>query len=374
MLGSTVAFSQPPTPLRQSFDVQVPWHPMPVVIDGQLRLVYEIHLTNFAADDLTLKQIEVLDTGSGSVLRDFREPELNDMIGRFDHSVTSMDRLKIPSGVRVIVYLSLPLPTLGASSIALTHRIEYGAVSNSGQRLVLQGGAFIVRNEPRVTLGSPLHGGPWIAVYDASWERGHRRVPFAIQGSVHVPGRFAIDWIKVDKEGKYFYGDGTKVVDWYGYGAEVLAVADSVVAATRDYLAESATVLKNPDRTEPGRASGNYIALDLGAGRYAFYEHLKPGSVRVKVGDHVERGRVIGLLGYTGKSTGPHLHFHVSDNNSPLDAEGLPYGLRQFKVLGRYPSTDAFGKSLPWSSVPAGLGTQRHDEFPAPFSVVDFEE
>jgi hypothetical protein len=55
------------------------------------------------------------------------------MIGPFGHSVTPMDRLKIPSGVRVIVYLSVPLPTFGGASIALTHRIEYGAVANSGE-------------------------------------------------------------------------------------------------------------------------------------------------------------------------------------------------------------------------------------------------
>jgi len=179
---------------------------------------------------------------------------------------------------------------------------------------------------------------------------------------------------KVDEQGKYFDGDGLNVKDWYGYGAEVLAVMDGVVAATRDGYPESATLAKNPARIEPEYASGNYVALDLGTGHYAFYEHLKPGSIRVKPGDHVRRGSVIGLLGYTGESTGPHLHFHISDNNSPLNAEGLPYQLQGFKILGVYPSIETFGKSLLWSLASVGSDVKPNGEFPAPLTVVDFPE
>src|SRR3984957_13583743 len=161
------------------------------------------------------------------------------------------------------------------------------------------------------------------------------------------------------------------VRDWYGYGAEVLAVSDSVVAATRDGVAESATLIKNPASIKLEDASGNYVALDLGAGHYAFYEHLKPGSIRVKPNDHVRRGGVIGLLGFTGESTGPHLHFHISDNNSPLNAEGLPYQLEQFTILGLYPSIETFGNSQRWSPAPA---VRPRGEFPAPLTVVEFPE
>jgi murein DD-endopeptidase MepM/ murein hydrolase activator NlpD len=44
----------------------------------------------------------------------------------------------------------------------------------------------------------------------------------------------------------------------------------------------------------PGR---NYVTLDLGGSRYAFYEHLKHGSITVRRGDRVKSGQVIGLLG-----------------------------------------------------------------------------
>jgi Peptidase family M23 len=296
--GSGVALSQPSSPLQQSFDIQVPWRPTPVVIGGKMQLVYELHLTNFASVDLSLKRIEVLDS-AGVVLSDLKDSDLNGIIGRFDHMAPTTSKLLIPPGVRVLAYLSVQLGTLGAYPITLRHRIEYQAPATS-DRASVQGGAFTISTEPPVAVGPPLRGGPWVP--------------------------------------------------------------------------ESATLAKNPARIEPEYASGNYVALDLGAGHYAFYEHLKPASIRVKPKDHVRRGSVIGLLGYTGESTGPHLHFHISDNNSPLNAEGLPYQLQGFKILGAYPSIETFGKSLSWSPALAGSDVKPSGEFPAPLAVVDFPD
>jgi murein DD-endopeptidase len=74
----------------------------------------------------------------------------------------------------------------------------------------------------------------------------------------------------------------------------------------------------------------------------------RTGVIRVKLNDHVRHGSVIGLLGYTDESTGPHLHLHISDNNSPLNAEGRPYQLGQFIILGSYPSIETFGNPQLW--------------------------
>jgi len=78
---------------------------------------------------------------------------------------------------------------------------------------------------------------------------------------------------------------------------------------------------------------GNYVILDLGESRYALYGHLMPGSLRVKPGDRVRHGEVIGRLGNSGNSTGPHLHFHLSDRNQPLAAEGLPYVIDSWELM-----------------------------------------
>jgi hypothetical protein len=361
LLLCTSAHAQ--TTVRRSFDLDVPWVPTIADTGGKPLLVYELHLTNVSQDDLTLTGIEAFDATSGRPAGEFHGAALEALLGRPDRS---KDKLTVPPGGRAVAYLSLS--TAHAGSV-LRHKVEYDV---GGEHAVVEGGRFTVRDRASLLLGPPLRGGPWVAIYDASWERGHRRVLYAVNGKVHIPGRFAIDWIRLDDKGAHVHDDEAKPADWYGYGAGVIAVADATVAATRDDVAEPTSVVAGPSRVPIGDAAGNYVALDLGDGRYAFYEHLKPGSIAVKKGQHVRRGQAIGKLGFTGESTGPHLHFHVADNNALLDAEGLPYGIDNFTVLGTFPSIEAFGKAIPWIPGPADETAKRHSELPAPMTVVEF--
>lgn len=119
------------------------------------------------------------------------------------------------------------------------------------------------------------------------------------------------------------------------------------------------------------KANGNYVTLDLGAGRYVSYEHLKPGSVLVRPGDRVRAGQAIARVGNTGDSIGPHLHFHVSDGSTPLTGEGLPFVIRSFDVVGAFASIGAVGKE-PWTPLQAGEPGARHLEMPAANTVIRF--
>lgn len=65
------------------------------------------------------------------------------------------------------------------------------------------------------------------------------------------------------------------------------------------------------------RGYGNVIYIDHGSGLSTRYGHLS--QIAVNVGQDVERGQTIGLVGSTGRSTGPHLHYEVRINNQPVD-------------------------------------------------------
>jgi murein DD-endopeptidase MepM/ murein hydrolase activator NlpD len=107
------------------------------------------------------------------------------------------------------------------------------------------------------------------------------------------------------------------------------------------------------------------VTLDLGDGHYAFYEHLKHGSIRVRVGDRVKSGQVIGLLGNSGSSSsGPHLHFHVADAPSTLAAEGLPYVFRSFDILGAFDDIGDYATGEPWKPLASSEGGRRKRELP----------
>ena len=86
-------------------------------------------------------------------------------------------------------------------------------------------------------------------------------------------------------------------------GAEVYAVADGIVT-TADYDAEK----------------GNYVVLDHGGGLETEYQHLK--SSLVSAGQSVVQCQVLGYVGSTGNSTGPHLHFEARQDGAPADLTG----------------------------------------------------
>lgn len=62
---------------------------------------------------------------------------------------------------------------------------------------------------------------------------------------------------------------------------------------------------------------GNHVVIDHGFGYETLYAHMV--RIKAKRGQKVKRGEVIGWVGNTGKSTGPHLHYEVHKNGNPLD-------------------------------------------------------
>lgn len=76
---------------------------------------------------------------------------------------------------------------------------------------------------------------------------------------------------------------------------------------------ESGTVIESGDFF----FSGNMVYIDHGQGLISLYAHLQ--EIRVKTGDTIERGQIIGLVGQTGRVTGPHLHLGVIINQTLVD-------------------------------------------------------
>jgi len=83
----------------------------------------------------------------------------------------------------------------------------------------------------------------------------------------------------------------------------------------------------------------------------------------VKLGDKVRKGQALGLVGNSGNSTEPHLHFHISNGNSPLGSDGLPYQIAEFEVQG---------KGTAWKPSQATAPQKRRLEIPTENDVVRF--
>ncbi|HEV7234186.1 MAG TPA: M23 family metallopeptidase [Sphingorhabdus sp.] len=339
-------------PVRQAFDMSFPYVPSFVLVGNDKLIAYELHLTNFASSPLTLIQIRVGHDISGAKLLQLNGETLASALGHVGPG--PYDKLVVPPGRRVVIYLETPVGDHPVPK-TLQHCVEYTVAQPGSTARGSVEGSVIVDTRPLPILSPPLRGKHWTAVYDPKLERGHRRVVYAVGGKARIPGRFAIDWMANGQSGN-------------GLGADVLAVADGVVASVRDGVPQPVAGSPRPE-VGIADATGNYISIDIGGGRFAFYEHLMPGLL-IKPGQRVRRGQVIGRVGSTGQAWRPHLHFHLADADSPLAAEGLPYLLEGAQIEGAYPSIAAFEVGGPWQSAAAPSSKAA---FPAPNVVVSFD-
>ena len=356
--GSKAATAQ----VNQSLDIHIAQSPNIVRVGAADQLVYELHLTNFSSAPLRLDELAIRLGDEGAPLKTYNADALAATFALV--GPVAAEARTIPAGRRAVLYINAPFAD-GQRRGPISHSLT---LASDGGGFTVWGGAATPETAPLPRLSPPLRGGPWVAVYEPGMERGHRRVFYATEGSAMLPGRFAIDFMKVDASGKLSAGDADIPADHYGFGAEVLAVADGTIVAVRDDVADPPAV---KGRTNPGiaDASGNYVMLDIGGGRIATYEHLTQGAP-VAVGDRVKAGEVIGFLGFTGQASAPHLHFHLADRPSILGAEGQPYVFRSLTRLGQYPAIDSFSRREAWP--PADRPEIVRDSFPPPNLVVRF--
>lgn len=351
--------------------LDVPLAPQPVASEGTLRLFHELHLLPASGHVPQPLRVTVRDADSGRELARYDGAALASRFAPWAPDGSTAANAGPPATQASVVYVELALPP-GDLPRAITHDVEFDPADRDAGASTLRGGTITVTLPLAPTIGPPLRGGPWAAVFHPDWARGHRRVPYAVEGRSGIPGRFAVDWVKLDDDGRMAAGDPDRVRNAHAYGEEVLAVADGVVVATRDGFPESERISTHP-RYRLHEASGNFVVLDIGDGRYAFYEHLRPGSLRVQPQQRVRRGEPIAQVGFSGSGNWPHLHFHVADAPSPLGAEGLPFALSRFRTVGTYEDIATLGKA-PWVARADGSSAWRQAERPADNAVVWFAD
>lgn len=342
--------------------------------DNQVHLTYELLLTNAVAIPVTVSSLEVLNAATGATIMHLDGDALLAAMSLL--SVPGTPAVSLPPSTVGAVWFDVPLASESDIPAAIEHRLTVAVPPGLPvpESIVSTGAETAVDMRPPVVIGAPLAGPRWVAL-GSCCDGPHRRSLQPINGGLYLAQRFAIDFNLLDAENRLGAGDPSLNASYPSYGQPVLAVAAAtVVAAVDEY----------PDQI-PGQtvgitlenADGNHIVLDLGDGRYAFYAHLKPGSVAVKPGDQVTPGQQIAELGNTGSSDGPHLHFHVMDRPSALVADGLPYVFASFDLTGTIPPlAEAITyyeaqEPLPISTTGAG---PRQDELPLGGDVVTFPD
>jgi murein DD-endopeptidase len=357
-------------PLSVFDDVVIPIAPTAFKADGKWHLVYELHVNNM---DRWTHQITKVETVSGDAaaksLVTYTGTDLENVMRRPGQQVTGAERTKLPSGSEGVVYMWATVDSEAAVPATIRQRLSV-KVGTYPDELTIETAPLAIKRGA-VAISSPLKGDHWLAANGPSNTSGHRQALIPIDGHAAISQRFAIDWVELRDDGKTFQGDEKDNKNYLAYGHEAYAVADGVVTETKDGIPENipgANSRAVPITLET--VGGNHVILDIGGGNFAFYAHLQPGSLRVKLGDHVRRGQVVGLVGNSGNSTEPHLHFHIENGSSPLGAEGLPYQLASFEVVGK-----AAGGSLTWKpSDNKGPAETHKNEIPTENEVVNLSD
>lgn len=340
--------------------------------DGKAHLVYELNVLNAFPVDITLAELAILDGGSETPIASFSGDELAAISSLL--SVPGTSTAKLPASTSGMVWLDIPFANEGDLPATLTHRLTVSVPPGLPVPTSISSETAIatVDLRPPMVLGAPLAGDQWAAV-GSCCDGPHRRSVQPVNGRLFLAQRFAIDFNQLDAENRFSTGDPARNESYPTYGQPVYAVANATVVSAVDHYEDQV-----PGQTEGvtlENADGNYVVLDLGAGHFAFYAHLKPGSVLVQTGDTVTRGQQLAEAGNTGSSDGPHLHFHVMDGPSVLASDGLPYVFAEFDVTGRMPPLDE-ASSYYQAQEPVPLDTtaagERQDELPLGGDVVAF--
>ncbi|HEX5072970.1 MAG TPA: M23 family metallopeptidase [Gemmatimonadaceae bacterium] len=331
--GAPAAFAQTSISFPPFLEMRVPKPPTVAASEKGPLLVYEVHVTNFTPQPVTLKKLEVMSSPDKRDLFTLSDSGLMRAVSRPGMAPAGQaERLKVNGGMRAVVFLWVPL--MGAAPKSIQHRLTIESGTGDSVRTQTLDGAVVPVTAQAVAIGPPLRGGTWLAANGPSATSGHRRTIIPINGTPAVAQRFAIDWVKVSDDDKTFKGDSLKNESYFAEGVDALAVANGTVVEVKDSIPENVPGINS--RAVPitlETVGGNHVIIDIGGGYYAFYAHLRPGSLKVKLGDKVTRGQVVGHVGNTGNSTEPHLHFHLADANSPLGSEGVPYRM-DFEVVG----------------------------------------
>lgn len=193
-----------------------------------------------------------------------------------------------------------------------------------------------------VSIAFPLRG-EWMAPRTPG-----DRVPS--HGTDRFGQRYAYDLWRVDgRRGGYHRASrvrtwllGVPTRECYGWGEPVHAPFAGTVVRAVDGVGERRWL--HPVREllrvvvlgltfRPERAAGlagNHVIIQ-GSPGCVLLAHLAPDSIRLREGQVVDEGDLVGRLGHSGNSTAPHLHLQLMDSPDPMTARGLPCSFRELE-------------------------------------------
>jgi hypothetical protein len=303
--------------------------------DGLQHLEYDLVFTNVFSAPVTLTAIQVFGPDGSELLRLGGDALMAATMPLFSGKPSAV----VPVSGTVATIMDLPLATDSVPA-QITHRISFDlpadapALALLGSSRTFDGPSLTV--DPRVPLviASPLRGDGWLTENGCcSAESIHRQGRVAVGGSqLNAIEMFAVDWCQL-QGGRLWAGDLSTNEQVFCFGADVLSVAPGTVVSVRDGMPDQKPGQPPAGLLQLADYPGNNVVVQIAPDVWATYAHLQPG-ITVNVGDQVAAGQRLGAIGNSGNSTGPHLHFQLSDGPDLATSNSLPFVLDRYTLAG----------------------------------------
>lgn len=242
---------------------------------------------------------------------------------------TGEENLTIPAGTGLAIR-SLHFMLPGYEPLTMVEVTVVGKVENSEQSIQSLLQIPVVYPEAKTDLHFPLRG-TWWTIQAADWSDQHKQEVFS--------QTYALDFVKLGADNQFFRNGGMRLEDHYSWQQPVYATAGGKVAhVCYDMPDLPPGTMPNPRmfRDDPRRLLGNAVAISHGNGEFSYFAHLQQASIQVHEGDLIRRGTLIGLVGNSGRSPGPHLHFQLMEGPNLFIDQGLPVKFSHFSAGGQF--------------------------------------
>lgn len=307
--------------------VEVLLQDIPYKTESYLRIPYTLKMREYEKEGMVLEKITALNKETLSELMTIEKADLPFI---YKDPLPVNPYFTYDKITSYYISLQLPVPLTQVPPENVIHRFEFIDTVHS-ETVVFDGASFSPRlSEVPVAIASPVKGKNWVFI-NQSTNAYHFYTLFFMNGKMSRPERFAFDNIKFNDElTTYFDGDPQKNESYFNYRDTLFAVADGTIVLIQDGKAENHGDAHDVTFGAALDLAGNYLILDIGGGRYAYYCHCVPYSFLVNVNQTVKEGDPIALLGNSGNSDAPHLHFQLCDGTDFFSSNSMPFVLKSF--------------------------------------------
>ncbi len=322
------------TPVEESITMSVVTQVIPFKsTDGVYNIGYHIKFSNYQLKDLQLVKAEVINNTDKTVIRTYADSTLKANFLPAGNPLPTQQEMmdgafSLPNPF-LLVWLRVAPANLPSR---ILHRMTFADTTGSNKKYTIENITDVSNIQP-IVIAPPVKGQFWHTVATTSELQAHFGGIATLKGYTTCDGLFAVDFVLLNSTlTKYYDNDGSKNEDWYCYGKDLYAVADGKVVTARDIYQDTPALQHASADIPVEHFCGNELVIDIGNGNYADYAHIKPGSMRVKVGDNVKKGDVVAQIGNSGNSNCPHLHFEICRSNPPYQQNGVPYVIDKFEL------------------------------------------